>query len=217
MHELLHPRLLHSGVHRPSEIPLGHGLHGGLGADVKIILTPPCMFCMENRALNNYTGRCQNDFNVQGYGGLHAGTVPRRAGCERLQKVRSVSDWPKRCKLAHAFLRESSCKRHEVGPTSGPTRRLPHLRGGRERVPRQTMTRAARGVRRGRGRARGRDGLLVGGMVGVQDQRDEAGGVRVGPGRQRRRRALASPESLDRRGNLPAYPCALKPLCVLSF
>jgi hypothetical protein len=79
------------------------------------------------------------------------------------------------------------------------------------------MTRAARGVRRGHGRARGRDGLLVGGVVGVQDQRDEAGGVRVGPGRQRRRRALASPESLDRRGNLPAYPCALKPLCVLSF
>jgi hypothetical protein len=40
-----------------------------------------------------------------------------------------VLGWPKRCKLAHAFLSEYSYKGFEVGPTSGPTWRLSHLQG----------------------------------------------------------------------------------------
>jgi hypothetical protein len=38
-----------------------------------------------------------------------------------------VLDWPKRCKLAHAFLWEHSYKKTEAGHTSGPTWRLSHL------------------------------------------------------------------------------------------
>jgi hypothetical protein len=39
---------------------------GGLGVDVKVILTPPFILCMAGYT----TGWCQNGVHVQGYGGL---------------------------------------------------------------------------------------------------------------------------------------------------
>jgi hypothetical protein len=40
------------------------------------------------------------------------------------------SGWPKRCKLAHESLWEIQLEKAEVGPTSGPTWYLSHLRAG---------------------------------------------------------------------------------------
>ena len=36
-----------------------------LDVGVKVILTPPCILRMENHSWDNYTGRCENGFNVQ--------------------------------------------------------------------------------------------------------------------------------------------------------
>ena len=49
----------------------------------------------------------------------HAGVgeEQRRVGAG----ARKLLGWPKRCKLAHAFLLKYSYKKAEVGPTSGPT------------------------------------------------------------------------------------------------
>ena len=75
-----------------------------------------------------YTGRCQNDVNVQGYSRPHpqtprrcaylrrrgsaaAASRARRGSCRSAAGARQVLGWPSRCELARAFLWEYSDNR----------------------------------------------------------------------------------------------------------
>ena len=49
-------------------------LFGALAMDVKVILIDAALYILYEESLMNYTGRCENDSNVQGYGALRIGT-----------------------------------------------------------------------------------------------------------------------------------------------